>query len=128
MRSHGIPNFPDPDGSGQIAKQQILQLGVSTTVFQRAQGACQRLWPYQPSTQAQQRQELTDYLKFAHCMRSHGVPGFPDPTDRDGHVEFAISISKDGFDPHSPQIIGKALQCKHVLPAGPGLPEVTVSP
>jgi hypothetical protein len=129
MRSHGIPNFPDPNGSGQIAKQQILQLGVSTTVLQTAQRACMRLWPYQAPTQAQQRQQLTGYLKFARCMRSHGVPAFPDPSIGDGgRVEFAISISKDGFDPHSPQIIGKALECKHVLPAGPGLPEVAVSP
>ena len=129
MRSHGIPGFPDPDGSGQIAKQQIRQLGVSTTVLQAAQRACNNLWPYQPPTQSRQRQQLTDYLKFARCMRSHGVPNFPDPSTGDGgRVEFAISISKDGFNPHSPQIIAKAFECKHVLPAGPGLPEVAVSP
>jgi hypothetical protein len=129
MRSHGIPNFPDPDGNGRILKQEIIQLGVSTPRLQAAQRACMRLWPYQPPTQTQQRQELTDYLEFAQCMRSHGVPNFPDPSTGDGgRVEFAISISKDGFNPHSPQIIGKALECKHVLPAGPGLPEVTVSP
>jgi hypothetical protein len=124
-----VPNFPDPNGSGQIPKEGPDQLGVSDSVLQAAQRACQNLWPYQPPTQVQQRQELTDYLKFARCMRSHGVPNFPDPSIGDGgRVEFAISISKDGFDPHSPQIIGKAIGCKHVLPAGPGLPEVTVSP
>ena len=128
IRAHGVPNFPDPDGSGQIPKEGPQQLGVSDSVLQAAQRACQNLWPYQLPPQAQQRQQLTSYLKFARCMRSHGVPDFPDPTDHDGRVEFAISISKDGFNPHSPQIIGKALACKHVLPAGPGLPEVAVSP
>jgi len=128
MRSHGVPGFPDPNGSGQIAKDQILRLRVSGPRLQAASQACAKLWPYRPSSQAEQRQQLTAYLKFAQCMRSHGVPGFPDPTNHDGHVEFVISISKDGFDPHSAQILAKAHQCKRVLPAGPGLPEVTVSP
>ena len=127
MRSHGIPNFPDPNSSGQIPKEEILQLGVSTSVLQTAQGACQRLWPYQAPTQAQQRQQLTDDLKFAQCMRSHGVPKFPDPTNSDGRAVFVISVSRDGFDPHSPQILAKAHECQHVLPAGSGLPSATVT-
>lgn len=130
MRSHGISNFPDPNGNGQISKQQIIQLGVSGSRLQAAQRACMRLWPYQAPSQAQQRQELAYYLKFAQCMRSRGVPGFPDPsTGSGGHVEFAISVSKDGFDPHSPQILAKAHECQHaLLPSQTGLPEVTVSP
>lgn len=128
MRSHGIPDFPDPDSSGQIPKEEIVQLGVSGSRLQAAQGACQNLWPYQPLTQAQQRRQLTDDVKFAQCMRSHGVPDFPDPANSDGHVEFVISVSRDGFDPHSPQILAKARECQHVLPAGTGLPSVTVSP
>jgi hypothetical protein len=130
MRSHGIPNFPDPASSGQIPKEEIRQLGVSDSVLQTAQGACQRLWPYQAPTQAQQRQQLADDLKFAQCMRSHGVPNFPDPTTvpPNGLVKFVISVSRDGFDPHSPQILAKAHECQHVLPAGSGLPSVTVSP
>ena len=43
MRSHGVPNFPDPDSSGQIPKEaQTQQLGVSDSRFQAAQAACQR--------------------------------------------------------------------------------------
>jgi hypothetical protein len=131
MRSHGVPDFPAPDSSGQIpgGKPTLIQLSNSNPHYQTAQRTCQRLWPYQAPTQAEQGQQLTEYLKFARCMRSHGVPGFPDPSvDRGGRVAFPISISKDGFNPHSPQILAKAYACKHVLPAGPGLPEVTVSP
>ena len=129
MRSHGVPGFPDPNGQGQISKDQILQLRVSGPRLQAASQACEKLWPYQPPSQAQQRQQLTGYLKFAQCMRSHGVPGFPDPTTHDGHVEFVISISKDGFNPHSRQILAKAHECQHaLLPSHTGLPEVTVSP
>ena len=97
-------------------------------MLQTAQGACQRLWPYQAPTQAQLRQQVTDDLKFAQCMRSRGVPDFPDPTSEPSGPRFFISVSRDGFDPHSPQIIAKAHECQYVLPAGTGLPSVTVSP
>jgi hypothetical protein len=129
MRSHGVPDYPDPDSSGQLPKiTATSQVGVSDSRLTAAQGACQARWPYQAPTQAQQRQQLTEDVKFAQCMRSHGVPNLPDPTISDGRVEFVISVSRDGFDPHSPQILAKAHECQHVLPAGTGLPSVTVSP
>jgi hypothetical protein len=127
MHSHGVPDFPDPDSSGQISKEAILQLKDSASRLQAAQTACQALWPYQAPTQAQQRQQLADDLKFAQCMRSHGLPDFPDPTNSDGRVEFVISVSRDGFDPHSPQILAKAHACEHVLPAGSGLPPAALT-
>ena len=129
MRSHGIPDFPGPDSSGQIPKiTSGQQVGVSDSRLNAAQGACQDLWPYQAPTQAQQRQQLTDDLKFAQCMRAHGLPNFPDPTTGPDGPHFVISVSKDGFDPHSAQILAKAHECQRVLPAGTGLPSVTVSP
>jgi hypothetical protein len=128
VRSHGVPDFPGPDSSGQIPKIAFgQQVGVSDSRLSAAQRACQALWPYQAPTQAQQRQQLTDDVKFAQCMRSHGLPNFPDPTNSDGHVEFVISVSRDGFNPHSPQILAKAHECQHVLPAGTGLPSVSES-
>jgi hypothetical protein len=126
VRSHGIPGFPDPDSSGQISKQAIRQLGVSDSVLKAATtGTCANLNPYNPPPPAQQRQELADDLKFSQCMRSHGLPGFPDPTNSNGRVEFVLSVSKNGFDPHSPQVLAKAHECQHVLPAGSRLPSVT---
>jgi hypothetical protein len=126
MRSHGIPDFPDPNSSGQIPKGQIVQLGVSTSVLQTAQRACQRLWPYQGLTQAQQRQQLAQDLKFARCMRSHGVPDFPDPTSSGGQAEFVISLSRVGLS--ESQLLVKAHQCQHVLPTGTPLPQATLAP
>jgi hypothetical protein len=128
MRSRGVPDFPDPDSSGQIPKiTSGQQVGVSDSRLNAAQRACQDLWPYQPPTQTQQRQQLTDDVKFARCMRSHGVPNFPDPTTGPSGPRFVISVSRDGFDPRSPQILAKARECQHVLPAGTRLPEVSVS-
>jgi hypothetical protein len=129
MRSHGVPEYPDPDSSGQLRKiGSGQQVGVSDAQFNTASNACQSLWPYQALTQAQQQQELADDLKFAQCMRSHGVPTLPDPVATDGHVEFVISVSRDGFNPHSPQILAKARACQHVLPAGSQLPSAVTTP
>jgi hypothetical protein len=129
VRSHGIPNFPDPDSSGQIHKETGQQLGVSDSVLRAATAVCANLNPNNAQgSPAQQRQQLTDDLKFAQCMRSHGLPNFPDPTNSDGRVEFVISVSRDGFDPHSPQILAKARECQHVLPPGSQLPHATVAP
>jgi hypothetical protein len=124
MRSHGVPDYPYPNSSGQLPKitpANEAQLGVSDARFETARVACQALWPYQGPTQVQQRQELAGALKFARCMRSHGVPNWPDPkTDPDsGFVEFVISTSQVGFDPRSPspQILAKAHVCERGLPA-----------
>jgi hypothetical protein len=120
VRSHGIPDFPDPDSGGQIPKiTSGQQVGVSDSVLQAARTACQNLWPYQAPSQAQQQQELAEALTFAHCMRSHGVLKFPDPTtnSESGRVEFVISLSRDGFNLNSPQILAKVSECEHGLPA-----------
>jgi hypothetical protein len=130
MRSHGVSDFPDPDSGGQVQKitNAAQQLGVSDSRFNSATAACQALWPYQPPTQAQQRQQLADDLKLARCMRSHGVPSFPDPTVTSaGEVEFVIS-SQAGFSPYSAPIKAKAEACEHMLGASGPLPSVTVSP
>ena len=128
VRSHGVPDFPGLTSSGYIPKiASGQQVGVSDSQFNAAQTACQNLWPYQAPTQAQQQRELTDDLKFAQCMRSRGLPDFPDPIVSDGRVEFVLSV-RDGLDPRSPQILAKAHECQYVLPAGTGLPSATVAP
>jgi hypothetical protein len=129
MRSHGVAGYPDPGAGGQLPKLTAQQLGISDSLLNSAQGACESLWPYQPLTQAQQGQELSADLAFARCMRARGVPGFPDPTTAaGGRVVFLVSVSKDGFNPYSQPIRAKALACEHVLPAGSGLPSVQESP
>jgi hypothetical protein len=125
MRSHGIPDYPAPQSGGQMQKiTSGQQVGVSDSVLQSAEAACQSLWPYQALTQPQQQQELTEYLKFAQCMRAQGLPKFPDPTASQGRVVFVINAAQDGFDPHSAPVLAKAHKCEDVLPKGSGLPSV----
>ena len=130
MRSHGVPNFPDPDAAtGQVPKADARQLGVGATQLQAAQTACQPLYPDgDGSIEAQTeqcistgncppalvQQVLSLERSFSVCMRSHGLPHWPDPTlDSEGRPVFVISVSKDlgGVDPHEPQISSKEDEC-----------------
>jgi hypothetical protein len=61
--------------------------------------------------------------RFARCMRSRGVPNWPDPAiDSRGRPVFAVSISKDGFNPYSAPIWAKTNKCSHLMPDLPGAP------
>ena len=109
MRSHGVPDFPDPTRSGGVPKVGPQQVGVSSSLYQAALAACAQL--LQP-TQAELPQIMTGMLHFARCMRSHGVPNWPDPTTgRDGQPEFRIP----GIDPDSSQISDTADRCTDLL-------------
>ncbi len=62
-------------------------------------------------TQAQIQQEQQDAVRFADCMRSHGVPGFPDPTT-------SPHAFKNAFNTKSPAFQSGAMVCRHLLPGG----------
>lgn len=69
------------------------------------------------------RQVLNQERRFAHCMRSRGVPNWPDPTiDSRGRPVFAVSISKEGFNPYAASIWAQSNTCSHLMPDLPGAP------
>jgi len=135
MRSRGVPNYPDPSSNGELPKTSPQRLGVSSSRFQAARRACQHLLPSTESIQQQTqqcmltgvcppalvRQILTAELRFARCMRSHGVPDWPDPTiDSEGRPIF--NVSAHGVDPHhSPQINNRVGECER-LTGNPPVP------
>jgi len=117
MRSHGVPNFPDPDSSGQIPKEAVIRAAreVSDSRLRAATQACESLNPAgqgSPTLTAQQQQ---DYLKAAACMRSHGISDFPDPTFPGGRVNLSIPSS---INTRSRQFIQAAQTCTKLIPAG----------
>ena len=130
VRSRGVPNFPDPQPGADNAKfPGAQQLGVSSSQLSRAENACQHLLPVGIDDQfppAEVPMLLTGMRRFSQCMRSHGVPNWPDPTtDSEGRPFF--DISAHGFSlrqAHSPQLGAKEAECQHLLPrALGGLPE-----
>jgi hypothetical protein len=80
MRSHGVPNYPDPLGNGTFSGSALNDLGVSQSTLQAAEDACSRLQPKSPLPNEPVEDLYKEDLKFAACMRSHGEPDFPDPT------------------------------------------------
>jgi hypothetical protein len=116
MRSHGLPNFPDP--------QRFVGGNVKLTIHQvappqAALSACDHLLPTNggsaSQTAQQQRTQLADELSFARCMRSHGVSRFPDPTAQ-GELSVDM-VQAQGIDVHSPAVLQAVQAC---LPASHG--------
>ena len=102
MRSHGVPNYPDPDGQGVITITVSSSLDPSSPLFQAAQADCQKLLPAgKPLSAARQQQMKDRLLAFAACMRSHGFPRYPDPTFGSGGM-VSQGINSRESDPNSP--------------------------
>jgi hypothetical protein len=120
MRAHGVPSYPDPSSvSGPIDESQ---LGVSDTVYETARTTCDRLYPRPQSaglTTAQQQQVEAQLLKFAQCMRSHGLPSFPDPNPAStiwGPGGGPIFSHPSSINPNSPQFTSAENSCKSLQP------------
>jgi hypothetical protein len=83
MRSHGIKNFPDPvNGAFSFSGVGPDSVDPSSPAFQAAKAACIHLVPGEAQRPAVTAQDLAAGDKLAACMRSHGFPGFPDPTSQ----------------------------------------------
>jgi hypothetical protein len=114
MRSHGMPNFPDPNAQGVITGNGF---DPGSPQFQKAQQSCSKYLPNggtpSPAQQALMRHQA---LAFSACMRSHGLPNFPDPDfGPGGRVTLRISASS-GFGPRSPQFQSAQMACQGKLP------------
>jgi hypothetical protein len=116
MRAHGVPNFPDPKvtqgpGGGSVAQAAPSQ-AVGTPAFNHAQKACQGILPppQSPAQQAQQdRAHGQVLLAFVRCLRSHGVPKFPDPNSQ-GQLSLQ-TVQAAGVDLHAPAVLTAAKAC-----------------
>jgi hypothetical protein len=126
MRSNGVPNYPDPNSNGNLAKGNAQAFGVSTAQYQAAERACQHLVPSGGSASLTQclmtgdcprsvvQPALEEGLKFARCMRSHGVTNWPDPTvDSLGRPSFQVTKAGISIDAtRSPQMLSKIGDCQ----------------
>ena len=83
MRDNGIREFPDPDASGALTIDGVVNgssLDPSAPAWEEAIGACKELQP--PGFLGDQNvsdEEQEVRLEFAQCMRDNGVEDFPDP-------------------------------------------------
>jgi hypothetical protein len=77
MRANGVPHFPDPDPKGE------MNFGVDVTreVWLKAIDACKALKPPGALSSKRTPKQQSASLRFAQCVRDHGVKDFPDPVN-----------------------------------------------
>jgi hypothetical protein len=97
MRSHGVPNFPDP---GKPVGGPGSGINAQAPAVQSAEQNCDKLTHNpepkgSPASESQRRAALAN----AQCMRTHGVPNFPDPTFPSTG---GMSVNLAGLNPQSP--------------------------
>jgi hypothetical protein len=89
MRSHGVSDFPDPTGD-KVTLDGIVNgssLDPSTPAFTRAITACKDLEPAGFTGSKRSPEQQAGALKFAQCIRDHGVNDFPDPINGEPLVD-----------------------------------------
>jgi len=108
MRRHGEPDFPDPSNPGGFSTGALARLDTESRRFVAADSTCLRLLPNggQP-TPAEFQQAVTDGLRFARCMRAHGV-AFPDP----GISGSQMTIDLGEVDTSSPAYTRASQSCR----------------
>jgi hypothetical protein len=85
-RDNGVREFPDPDASGQLTIDGIVNgssIDPDSAAFKQAISACKDLEPPGFTGYKRSAQQQEAALKFAQCIRDNGVKDFPDP-DPDG--------------------------------------------
>jgi hypothetical protein len=83
MRANGVSAFPDPDVSGKLTIDAVLNgssLDPNSAAWKQAINACKDLEPPGFSGSKATPEQMSARLKFAQCVRDNGVKDFPDPT------------------------------------------------
>jgi hypothetical protein len=126
MRAHGVTNFPDPGGNGSISISPGSGLDPSSPVFQSARRTCGKILPDKGAPPTMSASERRAAVKFAECMRAHGVPNFPDPSDtpppgvtRILALHGMVFAVGSAIDPRSPAFRQAATACGVTLPSTP---------
>jgi hypothetical protein len=115
MRGHGDPSQADPtiDADKEI---QIIMRDVPAAVSAEAHdstGPCSR---YELAAEAALRggqspprpPDMAAEVKYAECMRSHGVPNYPDPNPANPDE---TKLTGTGIDPNSPFFLNADKLC-----------------
>ncbi|MGH9125811.1 MAG: hypothetical protein ACRDZ8_13945 [Acidimicrobiales bacterium] len=117
IRSHGVPNIPDPvqTPSGGYG-YRTAGIDPNSAAFQGALRACKALpSPWNSTGQQLSPTQQQEWLDWAQCIRTHGLPNFPDPT-------FSGSAVHDsGVGSSSPQLQQAMDACKSHMPSVGGL-------
>ena len=113
MRAHGVPDFPDLNADGSVSLPSTID--PESPAFQSAEGVCASLRPG-PSTPPPPI-SLTQQKSFdanAKCMRTHGIPAFPDPSFGPGGEGVGINWPAGAPYPTAGALLLDSRRCAHV--------------
>jgi hypothetical protein len=131
MRANGVPNFPDPsegpDGGGvgfpgglfvsSNGSMVVDGVSVAGPALANAEKVCKAYLPPSgppPKLSASKKLQL---LAYARCMRTHGVPNFPDPTFTAGGGALSAQVKLGpGINQASPAVQRAAKACGLLRP------------
>ena len=121
MRAHGVPDFPDPDSNGNFNVDPHSVSSQETA----SNHACNHLLSVgSQMSKSQQQHVLGQLVRYARCMRAHGVPNFPDPHitgggigQPSGDIGFGGPGLKHAFQHPSPQFQAADHACQHLANA-----------
>jgi hypothetical protein len=77
IRAHGVSDFPDPDAKNDFQ----YGVSVSPAVWKQATTGCKDLQPPGSLSAKRTPKQQSASLRFAQCVRDHGVKDFPDPVN-----------------------------------------------
>jgi hypothetical protein len=113
MRTHGIPNFPEPvvsTSNGATSIKMVAPANLAKpSVIQAAQGACAKYAPSPGNGRSSGGPGKAAFLAFARCLRSHGLTNFPDPNQQ-GQITIEM-INAAGINLHAPNVLPAAKAC-----------------
>ena len=119
MRSHGVPDFPDPRSGGfdtrggpSATTVNGVTLRESPAQVQAAQTACQGYGGTPGGGGPASPRQQQSALAYAQCMRSHGIPDFPDP--KVTATSLRVSVPP-GTNPQSPGFRAARQACRPLL-------------
>jgi hypothetical protein len=133
MRAHGIKSFPDPQVSGRGVKLTFKAKaggagGPLPQQMEAAQNACKHFQAASAPKLTPQEKVVNEeaVLKFASCMRSHGIDVHASTAG--GGMQIRVGADgpgKRGPNPESPAFTAAQKACQGLLPmkggGGPGV-------
>lgn len=114
MRAHGLPSFPDPQSNGTFNSTRQNASDFHGPQFLAANKSCAHL-EGPGMTLAQQQRFTSQALKFAACMRAHGITGFQYHPPLGGSTG---GLGAQGGDPNAPQFQAAQQACRKLDPLG----------
>jgi hypothetical protein len=115
MRANGLPDWPDPKFNGNGGVDISAPEGSDRTKVDAAMRKCKALLPNGGEPQKADPAVVAQLRKFSQCMREHGVPKFPDPTDQGLQVD----NDKLGIDANGTVFKAAQQACSKYQPAPP---------